>query len=252
MWLNICLSRSKHHELFISMICKQWNFVSMNRTCESRCHFETKNHEYPAKEENFSPMFLTSLYTHLGEPLSWVLITHQRPRKWDGLKTFIWVILLPGLLFYVRLYDCPWTNRQLVDKGRLSEYKRCLWWPPATCWVNAGNWTGDCHSSNIPASVLATRYDVDDPVASQPQNDVNHQRDGRFVWRTSSIQYNHDSQRSQCDQPDLWDFISGSLMHPYLGNSFISFENSDKMIDVCQIRITYWDIFLGGFSSPEQ
>jgi hypothetical protein len=46
----------------------------MNRTCQSRCEFETKNHEYPATEEDFSLMFLTSLHTHLGEQLFWVFM----------------------------------------------------------------------------------------------------------------------------------------------------------------------------------
>jgi hypothetical protein len=43
----------------------------MNRICESRCDFETKNDEDPATEEDFSLMFLTSFHAHLGEQVFW-------------------------------------------------------------------------------------------------------------------------------------------------------------------------------------
>jgi hypothetical protein len=70
------------------MICKQQDFVSMNRTCEPRGDFETKNQEYPAMEEDFSLMLL---HTHLGEQLSWVLIAHQRQRPPE-----IWAVMRFG------------------------------------------------------------------------------------------------------------------------------------------------------------
>jgi hypothetical protein len=73
-------------------------------------------------------MFLTSLHTHLGEQFSWVLITHRRQRKCDNPKTFISVILPPGLLFHANmLFDTRLSGTNVFRLQNMSVLSQKAW-----------------------------------------------------------------------------------------------------------------------------
>jgi hypothetical protein len=58
-------------------------------------------------------------FTHLGNQLSWVLLTRQRQRKWDNFQTFIRVIVPSGLLFHPTMFFYAPLYRAQINPKRI-------------------------------------------------------------------------------------------------------------------------------------